>query len=219
MKTWTRSWLRLLESAFLYIQTAWPWPRLLEFSHQWRTHPHLFKWMQNYSELVGAGQGGWCACSKHNNSHQRPMPTSWCPFLGPVVKVSLWRFGKGSAFIVTYLQSHQEDILGGNVTLCFFFFEEIEVKEEDVRRQWEKSECKNMSKCVRVSVRWRLERCLFPGEVPSRPHFCLYSAASACSLADGGEGIMFALTALQLKSCLTVESISLQWEYWCTSAI
>lgn len=76
------------------------------------------------------------------------------------VKVSLWRFGKGSAFIVTYLQSHQEDILGGNVTLCFFFFEEIEVKEEDVRRQWEKSECKNVSKCVRVSVRWRLERSL-----------------------------------------------------------
>lgn len=37
--------------------------------------------------------------------------------------------------------------------MLFFFFEEIEVKEEDVRRQWEKSECKNMSKCVRVSVR------------------------------------------------------------------
>lgn len=161
MRTWTRSWLRLLESAFLYIQTAWPWPRLLEFSHQWRTLPHLFKWMKNYSELVGAGQGGWCACSKHNNSHQRPMPTSWCPFWGPGCKSVSVKVRKRQRFHHNLFAVPSRGYFGGKCNLMlFFFFEEIEVKEEDVRRQWEKSECKNVSKCVRVSVRWRLERSL-----------------------------------------------------------
>lgn len=115
--------------------------------------------MKTYSELVGAGQGGWRACSKHNNSHQRPEPTSWCPFWGPGCKSVSVKVRKRQRFHRNLFAVPSRGYFGGKCNLMLFF-EEIEVKEEDARRQWEKSECKNVSKCVRVSVRWRLERSL-----------------------------------------------------------